>query len=207
MSELKLEVGKKYRTRNGFLVEVTNKLYGRTHPYVGDNGCNYSEDGRYLYTIERNEDLVEEITEPETKQQEIQPMLDKKYKYVAMDGDGYCKFFEVKPKPHEDVACWYSTDYDVPLIMGVFNLGNDWKESLREIIHNDDGSVYLRKPRHDFKVDDKVLVKAACDTKWNKRHFSHWQSDGTPICFMGGGTSFTTKTISSWDEIKPYVEE
>ena len=132
-------------------------------------------------------------------------MFNKDYKYLCMDADGYNKAFIGKPEIFEDV--WLSDDTNLVVGNNFFNLGDDWKESLREIVYNDDGSIYLRKPRYEFKVDDKVLVRGTGDSDWRKRHFCEYTLDGLPVCFISGQTSFTTTTTSSWDEIKPYEEE
>ena len=131
-------------------------------------------------------------------------MFNKDYKYLCMDADGYNKAAFNRPTINTDMRCWVG--YEDILQVGLFNLGDDWKESLREIVYNDDGSIYLRKPRHEFKVDDKVLVRGTGEDNWKKRHFCEYTSDGLPLCFISGQTSFTTTTTSSWDEIKPYEE-
>ena len=133
-------------------------------------------------------------------------MFNKDYKYVCMNADGYNMAFVTEPRIFKNV--WLS-DADVDVVVGknFFNLGDDWKESLREIVYNDDGSIYLRKPRHEFKVDDKVLVRGTGDTEWRKRHFSHWDCNGKPRCFADGTTSFSGVHVNMWDEIKPYEEK
>ena len=79
--------------------------------------------------------------------------------------------------------------------------------SLREIVYNDDGSIYLRKPRHEFKVDDKVLVRNVGDSSWTRRHFCRYSEEGYIECYSSGHTSFTVNDTVIWDEIKPYEEE
>ena len=132
-------------------------------------------------------------------------MFNKNYKYLSMDADGFNKAFIGKPEIFEDV--WLSDDTNLVVGKNFFNLGDDWKESLREIMYNDDGSIYLRKPRHEFKVDDKVLVRGTGDSDWRKRHFSHWDCNGKPRCFADGTTSFSSESVNMWDEIKPYDGE
>ena len=199
---MKLEVGKKYRTVDGTVVTVKSRNADPQYPYIVDvkGAYRWYSDAGLLYTSARCHGLniIEEIKES--------TMFNKDYKYLCMDADGYNKAFIGKPEIFENV--WLSDD-DTNLVVGknFFNLGDDWKESLREIVYNDDGSIYLRKPRHEFKVDDKVLVRGTGESEWKKRHFCKYDSDGLPICFIVGRTSFTTTTTSSWDEIKPYEEE
>lgn len=198
---MKLEVGKKYRTVCGLVVTVKSSNKDYDYPFiVDDRGVErfYTADGFYLRTKELSDfNIIEEIKE--------NTMFNEKYKYVAMDADGYNKASFNKPTLLLDHRCW--DGYDLLLPQNFFNLGDDWKDSLREIVYNDDGSIYLRKPRHEFKADDRVLVRGTGESEWKKRHFCEYTSDGLPVCFISGQTSFTTTTTSSWDEIKPYDEE
>ena len=132
-------------------------------------------------------------------------MFNKDYKYLSMDADGFNKAFIGKPEIFEDV--WLSDDVNLVVGRNFFNLGDDWKESLREIVYNDDGYIYLRKPRHEFKVDDKVLVRNVGDSSWTRRHFCGYSEEGYIECYSSGYTSFTVNDTVIWDEIKPYVEE
>lgn len=198
---MKLEVGKKYRTVCGLVVTVKSSNKDYYYPFiVDDRGVErfYTADGFYLRTKELSDfNIIEEIKE--------NTMFNKEYKYLCMDADGYNKAAFNRPAINTDMNCWVG--YEDILQVGLFNLGDDWKESLREIMYNDDGSIYLRKPRHEFKVDDKVLVKRAGLTKWYKRHFCCYNLDSSVKCYVEGRTSFTTKVITDWDEIKPYEEE
>lgn len=196
---MKLEVGKKYRTVDGTIVTVKGSYPDSVYPFeVDDNGVSrlYTEDGFHHHSKAPYElNIIEEIQENK--------MFNKDYKYLCMDADGYNKAAFNKPIIESD--SWIG--YDLLVRKNFFNLGDDWKESLREIVYNDDGSIYLRKPRHEFKVDDKVLVRGTGESEWRKRHFCKYDSDGLPICFIVGRTSFTTSDTAYWDEIKPYVEE
>ena len=260
---MKLEVGKKYRTREGELVTVERKVTTTPHSYIGSNQCSYTENGLWLYTEHSSCDLIEEIQETKMKLEvgkkyrtvcgmivtvksrnsdpqypcivdvkgidrwysedgllyasdhhhglniieEIKEntMFNKDYKYLCMDADGYNKAAFNRPAINTDMDCWVG--YEDILQVGLFNLGDDWKESLREIVYNNDGSIYLRKPGHEFKVDDKVLVRGTGDTMWKKRHFSHWACNGKPRCFSNGATAYSANGTNIWNEIKPYVEE
>ena len=198
---MKLEVGKKYRTVCGLVVTVTRKSTDPQYPYRVDvKGVDrwYSEEG-LLYASDHHHrlNIIKEIKES--------TMFNKDYKYLCMDADGYNKAAFNKPTINTDMNCWVG--YEDILQVGLFNLGDDWKESLREIVYNDDGSIYLRKPRHEFKVDDKVLVRGTGESEWRKRHFSHWDCNGKPRCFADGTTSFSSDSVNMWDEIKPYKEE
>ena len=198
---MKLEVGKKYRTVDGTIVTVKSTYPDPVYPFrvaYNSDSLLYTEDGFYYRGKTHHErNIIEEIKE--------NTMFNKDYKYLCMDADGYNKVSFNKPKIFEDV--WLSDD-DTNLVVGknFFNLGDDWKESLREIVYNADGSIYLRKPRHEFKVDDKVLVRNV-GGDWVKAHFFRYRDDGGVICYKDGKTSFTTSNASCWDEIKPYVEE
>ena len=132
-------------------------------------------------------------------------LFNKDYKYLCMDADGYNKASINKPTLLVDHLCW--DDYDMLLQKNFFNLGDDWKESLREIVYNDDGSIYLRKPRYEFKVDDKVLVRNIGDSSWTRGHFCCYSREDYIECYRGGKTSFTVNDTTIWDEIKPYEEE
>src|SRR5690554_2174748 len=66
MSEIKLEVGKTYRSREGKEVKITSCDGGYSHPYRGSDGQWYTESGRWD-TLDREHpaDLIEEA--PETR--------------------------------------------------------------------------------------------------------------------------------------------
>ena len=198
---MKLEDGKKYRTVDGTIVTVKCAYPNPVYPFeIDDNGItrSYTEDGFHHHSKAPYElNIIEEIKE--------NTMFNKNYKYLCMDADGYNKAAFNRPTINTDMNCW--DDYDLLIQKNFFNLGDDWKESLREIVYNDDGSIYLRKPRHEFKVDDKVLVRGTGDSEWRKRHFSHWDCNGKPRCFADGTTSISGVRVNMWDEIKPYVEE
>ena len=193
---MKLEVGKKYKTVDGTIVTVKSTYPDPVYPFeIDDNGVSqlYTEDGFHHHGL----NIIEEIKE--------NTMFNEDYKYLCMDADGYNKAAFNRPTINTDIRCWEG--YDLLIQRDFFNLGDDWKESLREIVYNNDGSIYLRKPRHEFKVDDKVLVRGTGDTEWRKRHFSHWDCNGKPRCFADGTTSFSGVHVNMWDEIKPYEEE
>lgn len=139
---MKLEVGKKYRTVDGTVVTVKSTYHDPVYSFEIDaDGVShlYTEDGFFHYSKAPHElNIIEEIKE--------NAMFNKDYKYLCMDADGFNKAFIGKPEIFEDV--WLSYD-DTNLVVGknFFNLGDDWKESLREIVYNDDSSIYLRKPR------------------------------------------------------------
>ena len=198
---MKLEVGNKYRTVDGTIVTVTNCEGDSTYPFrveCGRDSLLYTKDGFYYSSkIYCGYNIIEEIQE--------NTMFNENYKYLCMDADGYNKASINKPTINTDMQCWEG--YDLLVQQNFFNLGDDWKESLREIVYNDDGSIYLRKPRHEFKVDDKVLVRGIGESKWRKRYFSHWDCNGKPRCFSDGTTSFSANSTNIWDEIKPYDEE
>jgi hypothetical protein len=64
MKQLKLEVGKTYRSREGKVVRIVEKI-DSTWPFVGDNEESYNEQGRY-YSANWSSpyDLIEEGPDP-----------------------------------------------------------------------------------------------------------------------------------------------
>ena len=67
-------------------------------------------------------------------------------------------------------------------------------------------------PYADFKVDDKVMVRDADHHTWNRRYFSHINSEGFPVCFSEGVTSWVAAASSFhstfWKQCrKPTAEE
>src|SRR5690554_4064841 len=66
MKQIKLQVGKTYRNREGEEVRITSCDGGYYHPYQGSNGGWYAESGKWNYfSKEDPEDLIEEV--PETR--------------------------------------------------------------------------------------------------------------------------------------------
>jgi len=62
----------------------------------------------------------------------------------------------------------------------------------------------------DFKIDDKVLVrKPGCYShEWTRRYFAGVnENSGKPMTWEGCGTSWNTKSKTSWDECKLPEEE
>ncbi len=57
----KLEVGKRYRDRNGDVVEIFEKCILTTHPYAGLNGRYYRHNGSSGFFKETPYDLIEEV--------------------------------------------------------------------------------------------------------------------------------------------------
>lgn len=59
---MKLEVGKKYKTRDNQNVTIVGFNYNKDYPYFGDNDAHYLEDGRYVNNyVDSCYDLMEEI--------------------------------------------------------------------------------------------------------------------------------------------------
>lgn len=63
MSEIKLQVGKTYRNREGEKIKIIGKNNQYRYPYQGDNGCWYAESGRFEYLTKSPKDLIEEVPE------------------------------------------------------------------------------------------------------------------------------------------------
>ena len=70
MSELKLEVGKKYVNRAGEVVEIVQKDKDVDWPYVDSNNDTYEENGLRCYSLTHGKNLIEEYTVPATAKDE-----------------------------------------------------------------------------------------------------------------------------------------
>jgi len=69
MKQLKLEVGKTYRSREGKEVKITSCDGGYSHPYRGSDGDWYAESGKWSsYGKEHPHDLIEEVTVSDANQ-------------------------------------------------------------------------------------------------------------------------------------------
>ena len=62
MKQIKLEVGKSYRNREGENVKITGFAEGLPYPYKGNKGMWYRVDGRWA-NAESPQDLIAEVTE------------------------------------------------------------------------------------------------------------------------------------------------
>ena len=63
---MKLEVGKKYKRRDGEIVEIFEKSVGANYPFCSDRGHYYTEGGNYWFSGRLDSyDLVEEYIEPQ----------------------------------------------------------------------------------------------------------------------------------------------
>ena len=64
MKKIKLEVGKTYRSRNGKVVKIDEKI-ASVWPFVGDNEESYDEQGRHFWVNwDSPYDLIEEGPDP-----------------------------------------------------------------------------------------------------------------------------------------------
>ena len=132
-------------------------------------------------------------------------MIDKKWKWVAKDKNGAVYVFTQRPKIEVGRISWTTPGEGGYEPSGpIFILDDDWKESLHEIIHHEDGKIEFRKVRPELKVDDPVLVKLRRSTQWSRRHFACWdEKNGLIRCWDEGRTSFTSEGINSvWDDYK-----
>jgi hypothetical protein len=62
------------------------------------------------------------------------------------------------------------------------------------------------QPLPDLAVDTPVMVRSRGDRSWRRRHFCRWE-DGKCVTFTDGLTSWSTKTISRWDEWRLPTDE
>jgi len=79
------------------------------------------------------------------------------------------------------------TDDGVLNLFVKFNLGNNWENSLHQIIKDINGNFKLLLPV--LEVDDKVYVRDDESEPWKRKHFT---PDGE-ICVFCDGSSWTNK--------------
>lgn len=88
MSELKLEVGKKYVNRAGEIIEIVQKDKDVNWPYVDSNGDDYEECGYFYDGISLKEsDLIEEYIEDSTKPAELTFIVDGATMHIKQKGN------------------------------------------------------------------------------------------------------------------------
>ena len=88
MSELKLEVGKKYVNRAGDVVEIIQKDKDVNWPYVDSNGDTYEEQGYFCDGISWREcDLIEEYVKDSTKPAELTFIVDGATMHITQKGN------------------------------------------------------------------------------------------------------------------------
>ncbi len=75
-----------------------------------------------------------------------------------------------------------------------------WDKDGKSLPHNHECECDLI-PNVIPKLDDKVLVKNRIDNIEYKHHFSHFNHDGKPVCFVDGLTSWTGSDGVAWDEL------
>jgi hypothetical protein len=80
--ELKLEVGKTYRNREGKEVKIVKFAPGDNYPFVDSDDWSYTENGRFSPPAESRHDLLEEIKE---EKQELKLEVGKTYRTRADD--------------------------------------------------------------------------------------------------------------------------
>lgn len=88
MSELKLEVGKKYVNRADEVIEIIQKDEDVNWPYISSDGNCYEEHGYFCDGISwRERDLVEECVEDSTKPIELTFNVDGATMYIKQKGN------------------------------------------------------------------------------------------------------------------------
>ena len=88
MSELKLEVGKKYVNRAGEVVEIVQKDKDVNWPYVSLDGNCYEEHGYFCDGISwRERDLIEEYVKDSTKPIELTFNVDGATMHIKQKGN------------------------------------------------------------------------------------------------------------------------
>ena len=132
-------------------------------------------------------------------------MIDKKWKWVAKDSSSAIYVFTAKPvllDYHEE----WKPGGECESCSRVLVINGNWKDSLHEIIHHEDGKIEFRKARPELKVDDPVLVRSNVAHGWVGRHFAGWDGDGHILVWDFGCTSFSATTnhakASPWPEYK-----
>ena len=112
MSELKLEVGKKYVNRVGEVVEIISKDEGEPWPYVSSDGNRHKENGHFCDGISLKEfDLIEEYIEDSTKPIELTFIVDGATMYIKQKGNKTkLKFGNGYSYPLETAAILTDTD-------------------------------------------------------------------------------------------------
>ena len=120
MSEIKLQVGKTYRSRKGEEVKIVG-TNDSIWPFVGDNEESYNEQGRY-YSANWSSpyDLIEEVEElPETRHTFAIPDGVKK---ITVSQVGNCIVVEMalekEPKPGDVMINKYGSVYILKSIVG-----------------------------------------------------------------------------------------
>ncbi len=112
MSELKLEVGKKYVNRVGKVIEIVQKDEDVNWPYVDSNGDTYEEQGYFCDGTSWSEnDLIEEYIEDSTKPAELTFIVDGATMHITQKGNKTkLKFGNGYSYPGETAATLTDTD-------------------------------------------------------------------------------------------------
>ena len=105
---LKLEVGKKYRNRKGEVIEITEYDHGHVMPF-GSHFNNideiwYMQNGRFFSNREDDNDLIEEVIEPQELAQEPVKNPHKHAELIKAWADGA----EIETKNENVVGGWVS---------------------------------------------------------------------------------------------------
>ena len=88
MSELKLEVGKKYVNRTGEVIEIVQKDKDVNWPYISSDGNCYEEHGYFCDGISwRERDLIEECVEDSTNPIELTFIVDGATMHIKQKGN------------------------------------------------------------------------------------------------------------------------
>ena len=81
-----------------------------------------------------------------------------------------------------------------------------WNASGQQRSSYDDLDLVEVSPYEEFKIDDKVLVKYNYEKNWHKRHFAGVDTDGRPLAFIDGKTSWSTDETNHWSQCIKYEE-
>lgn len=59
----------------------------------------------------------------------------------------------------------------------------------------------------DFKIDEPVMVRNSDHDDWRTGHFAGIDCQGSPMTWSDGMTSWTTKTLSWWQQCRRPTED
>lgn len=126
------------------------------------------------------------------------------WKWIAKEKSDHVYAYQSKPEIGS--ARWEAEQY-ISLSPEVFDIPDlgEWKDSLHEILP--DGTLRKYVPLPELPVDTKVLVRDTDECPWKRRHFAEFGEDGRIRCWGDGATSFSSESVTNWEQWKLYEEE
>lgn len=167
---LKLEVGKKYRNRNGEVVEITGLSKHPDYPYASYGDC-FTETGNYYKSLKCIDDLIEEVIEEPVKK----PLKWAKEAHAWIDGiEVESKFEGIWIKATQNVNPITCPQYEWRIAVP------QWRKDLAEKMKAGGVLEHWNGATQDWRQSGYCIDKLLCQDYLKSAHESSYRIKPEP---------------------------